>query len=125
MPLFGKRIGGGRRGSSRERLPLPAMLSTVDNYHMATVIDLSSSGARMRGDRLPAVGQTVSIKLDCVRAFGSVAWSTGNECGVAFEDPLSRFELERLRREVKLASLAWRSVDEKLASEDWSSGIAR
>jgi PilZ domain len=125
MPMFGKRIGGGRRKASRETLPLPAMLSTIDNYHMATVVDLSSSGARMRGDMLPDAGQSVAIKLDCVRAFGVVAWSNGGECGVAFDEALSRFELERLRREVKLASLAWRSVDEKLASEDWASGIAR
>ena len=125
MPMFGKRIGGGRRGASREKLPMPAMLSTIDNYHMTTVVDLSSSGARMRGDKLPPVGFSVVLKLDCVRAFGVVVWSTGGECGVAFDDPLSKFELERLRREVKLASLAWRSVDEKLACEDWTSGIAR
>jgi hypothetical protein len=101
------------------------MLSTIDNYHMAMVIDLSSSGARMRGDKLPTVGQPVSVKLDCVRTFGVVAWSAGNECGVAFDDALSSFELQRLRREVKLVSVAWRSVDEKLASEDWANGMAR
>jgi len=125
MPMFGKRIGGGRRRASREKLPLPAMLSTIDNYHMAMVVDLSDTGARVKGDKLPSSGLPISIKLDCVRAFGVVAWSTGTECGVAFDEPLSKFEFERLRREVKLASLSWRSVDEKLASEDWATGIAR
>jgi hypothetical protein len=125
MPLFGKRVGGGRRRASREHLPMPAMLSTIDNYHIATVVDLSSTGARIQGDRLPPAGLPISIKLDCVRAFGVVAWCRDGQCGVAFDDPLSKFELERLRREVKLASLAWRSVDEKLASEDWASGLAR
>lgn len=125
MPLFGKRIGGGRRGASRERLRLPAMLSTIENYHMALVMDLSATGARLRGDNLPPVEEIVSIKLDCVRAFGVVAWSNANECGIRFDDPLSKFELERLRREVKLAALAWRTLDERLAQDDWVSGMAR
>lgn len=125
MPLFGKRVGGGRRRASREQLPLPAMLSTIESYDMATVVDLSSSGARMRGDNLPKVGQIICLKLDCVRAFGTVTWSNSGECGLAFDEPLSKFELERLRREVKLASMAWRSVEERHASDDWSSGIAR
>jgi hypothetical protein len=125
MPLFGKRIGGGRRKSSREQLPLPAMLSTIESYDMAMVVDLSSTGARMRGDSLPKVGQGICLKLDCARVFGVVTWSNGAECGVAFDDPLSRFELERLRREVKLAAMAWRSLDERLAQDDWVSGMAR
>lgn len=125
MPLFGKRIGGGRRGASREKLPMPAMLSTIENFHMAMVVDLSDTAARLQGDNLPPVDEVVSIKLDCVRTFGVVAWSTGGECGVRFDEPLTKFEFERLRREVRLASLAWRTVHERLALDGWASGMAR
>lgn len=125
MPLFGKRIGGGRHGASREKLPRPAMLSTIENCDTAMVIDLFATGARLRGDKLPPLDEVVSIKLDCVRAFGVVAWLSGDECGVRFDDPLSKFEFERLRREVKLASLAWHSLDERVAQDDWASGMAR
>ena len=104
---------------------MPAMLSTIESYHVAMVIDLSDTGARLRGDSLPPVGEVVSVKLDCVRAFGVVAWATVEECGVRFDDPLTKFEFERLKREVKLASLAWRSLDERLAEDDCVSGMAR
>jgi hypothetical protein len=46
-------------------------------------------------------------------------------CGVLFDVELSSFELNRLRREVKLASVAWKSVDERLAARDWRYGVAR
>jgi hypothetical protein len=117
--MFGKRFGGGRRVAAREKLPLPAVVSTIENSIVAELVDLSSTGARLRGEDLPTAGTLLCLMLDCVRAFGCVAWSTDDECGVSFEEPLANFELSRLRREVTLASLVWRNVDERLAARDW------
>lgn len=125
MRIFGKKIGGGRRSAAREELPLPAVVSTVDNSIVAEVVDLSATGARLKGTQLPSPGAVVSLKLDCVHAFGTVAWCRGEECGVAFEVPLASFELSRLRREVVVASVFWQSVDERLAARDCRYGVAR
>ena len=126
MGLFGRSNGGGRRRASRESLPMPALVSTVRQTRMpAVVVDLSATGVRLRASSLPKPEDAVSVRMDCVRAFGIVAWSEAGECGVAFEPPLPEFEVERLRREVKTATLTFDGLDETLAAQDWSSGVAR
>lgn len=125
MRTFGRMFGGGRRATAREELPLPAVVSTVENSLVAELVDLSATGARLKGTHLPARGAVISLKLDCVHAFGTVVWSSGDECGVCFDLPLAPFEFSRLRREVKIASVMWRNVDERLAARDWQFGVAR
>ncbi|HKP34960.1 MAG TPA: PilZ domain-containing protein [Sphingomicrobium sp.] len=125
MGLFGKSNGGGRRRASREAVPMPALVSTVQQTRMAVLADVSATGARLRGANLPGAEEPVSVRMDCVRAFGIVAWSEAGECGVEFEPPLPEFEVERLRREVKVAALTSDGLEETLALEDWSSGFAR
>ena len=125
MSIFGKKSGGGRRAAQREKLPLPAMVSTIENTAIAELLDLSSTGAKLKGLALPPEGEVLSLKLDCVRAFGQIAWRTADECGVHFDVPLAPFELARLRREVSVTSVIWGSVDERLAARDWHTGFAR
>ena len=123
MIAFGKKFGGGRRTEAREKLPLPALVSTIENSIVAELVDLSSTGAKLRGSGVPATGAVVSLRLDCVRAFGTVAWSRGDECGISFDVSLASFELNRLRREVSVASVMWRSVDERIAARDWQFAV--
>jgi hypothetical protein len=125
MRIFGKKIGGGRRAASREKFPLPAVLSTVENSALAELVDLSMTGARLKGAHLPSPGAAVSLRLDCVHVFGTVAWLQEEECGISFDVPLANFEFARLRREVAVASVVWSSVDERIAARDWHYGVAR
>lgn len=125
MAGFGKCSGGGRRIAAREQLPLPAVVSTLKESVTAEVVDLSASGVRFKAAHLPGVGALVALRIDRLDAFGSVAWCEGELCGVAFDVPLSNLELTQLRREVNIASVVWRSVDERLAARDWRHGIAR
>jgi hypothetical protein len=125
MGLFGKSGGGGRRQASRETLRMPALVSTVELTRMAVLADVSATGARLRGSGLPSAGESVSLRMDCVRAFGIVAWSEAGQCGVEFDPPLPEFEVERLRREVKVATLTSAGLEATLALQDWSSGFAR
>jgi hypothetical protein len=122
---FGKRSGGGRRAASREKLPLPAVVSTLRESITAEIIDVSSTGVRLKGSHLPEAGSLVSLKLDKIEEFGTVAWSNEEMCGVSFDEPLSSTQLGELRREVTIASMRWRSVDERLAARDWRYGAAR
>lgn len=124
MRSFGRAVGGGRRRASREPLPIPAVVSRIEQRQVAAIVDFSSTGARLQGSHLPPVGEPVSLTIDCVRAYGTVAWSDDDLCGVAFDAPLPRFEVERVRREAT-ATLAFSTIEEKLAVDDWMSGVAR
>ena len=56
MPSFGRRVDqttGGRRRASRETVVLAGALMTLSNSHTVTLVNISSTGARLRGDNLP------------------------------------------------------------------------
>ena len=125
MSNFGKHPGGGRRIAAREKLPLPAVVSTLSETITAEILDVSSTGVRLKGSHLPAAGALVSLKLDKVDEFGTVVWCEETQCGIAFDEPLSSAQLSQLRREVNITSVIWRSVDERLAARDWRYGAAR
>jgi len=120
MRMFGRSNGGGRRQAPRESLPLPATLSTLRQTRSANVADLSATGARLRGADLPAIGDPVELWMDCVRAFGLVAWSKQGECGVEFDPPLPPFEVERLRRLVRLAMIQSAGLEAAFAVPAWA-----
>jgi hypothetical protein len=63
--------------------------------------------------------------VENLRAFATVVWSTGDECGVAFDEPFTTFELAGLRQNAGLASLSKLSVDERLAVDQWILGVSR
>lgn len=125
MTAFGKCGGGGRRRASREELPLAAVIGTTRENKVAVLVDLSTTGARLRASNLPRPGEAMTLKIDCVRAFGIVAWAARGECGVEFETPIFPFEVERLRREAKVATLTCGNVEQRLALADWEAGLAR
>jgi PilZ domain-containing protein len=124
MRKFGKARGGGRRRAQREAMPRPAVVSTLRDSRVAVLVDLSATGARLGGRGLPPCGEVLSLKIDCVRAFGSIAWTSEAECGVEFDVPLPSFEVDRLRRDMTNATLTY-SLDEKLAVDDWAAGVGR
>lgn len=125
MGAFGKSNGGGRRCAARSAMPLPAVFMTVTRTERATLSDVSCTGAGLLGQNLPPKGEVLELVVEQIRVFGSVAWSTDDECGIAFDAPLMPFEVERLRRAAGIPRLASLSVDDRLALEEWLLGVAR
>jgi|tagenome__1003787_1003787.scaffolds.fasta_scaffold20989739_2 hypothetical protein len=125
MKSFGKCKGGGRRRAAREVLPMAALVNTLEKTWITVLLDVSATGARLRGFDLPAAGEALLVTMDCVRAFGIVAWSEHDECGVQFDPPLPVFEVDRLRREVKVATLTLNVAEEQRAIHAWATGMAR
>ena len=123
MGSFGKRTGGGRRAAVREPAPLIAVFTTVTRSHAATLVDISATGARLRGDDLPARGDLVELSIGNVRAFGIIKWVRAGQCGVAFDGPLAAADVELLRDQVKQA----RGLPPEIrgAYDDWVVGLAR
>jgi hypothetical protein len=123
MSTFGKSKGGGRRSAPRTTAPLIALVTTLKDTFSAVLVDLSSTGARLRGRSLPGVDREMFITIDGVIGFGTIVWSKGDERGVEFDPALSASDVARLRQ--KIAQAAGLPPEIKAAFEDWTAGVAR
>lgn len=123
MSVFGKCKGGGRRSAPREVTPLIAIFTTVSYSHGALVLDISATGVRLRGERLPPPGEAVDVAIETVRAFGTVVWAEDGQCGINFDEPLSASDVSLIRRRV--STMAGLPPQVKAALDDWMTGFAR
>ncbi len=123
MTAFGKCMGGGRRSAARNAGPLVAVFTTMKQSHSALLADVSSTGARLRGEQLPYMGEELLLSIDAVRAFGSVIWSGDGECGIAFDCPLAPDEEQALRE--KIADAYGLPPDIRAAYDNWVVGCGR
>jgi PilZ domain len=116
MGTFGKAKGGGRRSTARAQAPLLATLSTIANDYRVGLVNLSDNGARLSALDLPAEGEDVMFRAGEVLTFGRVIWSDDRECGVSFETSLTPTEVECLRRQTRIWTLAGHSSNSALSS---------
>ena len=98
-------------------------LSTISRTYKAELIDLSVSGARMRCQSAPSRCQELALAVDGVKTFCTVRWSTADEFGVQFFEPLSQKDLVALRSSA--ARDAGIHPATRAALRDWDLGIAR
>ena len=117
MGTFGKSQGGGRRKAARAHAPVLAVLSTVGEDHRAALVDISCTGARLSAPQLPSEGEELIFRAEKVESFGSVMWSEGGQCGVAFQHPLMPSDVARLREQASLWSGFGASAEENAAAE--------
>lgn len=120
--VFGKRIDepGGSRRSVRENLIFRTVVMTTTESLKVDLLDLSTSGARLGGDNLPALGQEVLVLIGRLEAFATVVWRQGEECGIQFDMGLTETALSTLQNECRqVAHLGGTE------GEDWFYGIAR
>jgi PilZ domain-containing protein len=122
---FGKCQGGGRRSAARTIALLSVVVTTLARSQTAVLVDVSSTGARLRGPDLPEPGDDLFIKVERTEKFATVAWSREDECGIEFDGPITDLEVEELRRTAAAASLMRLTPEERLAMEDWVLGPAR
>lgn len=125
MRMFGRSSGGGRRSAKRVPAPVAATIKTLSSCRYATVEDLSCTGVRLRGPDLPRAGEEVELRLDPLSAFGSVAWSARERCGITFDIPLTEFDVVLVKRRAGLQPAAGLSPDEQIALEQWATGVSR
>lgn len=127
MPSFGKRNDGvtGRRTAKREDVLVQAAMFGFKQSQAVVLLDVSRTGAKLKGDDFPDPGSDVWIRGAGIDALATVAWKKGNSCGVGFDAPLSDLHVQKLRQDAARARLARLSPEEKLAAEDWLGGLAR
>jgi hypothetical protein len=125
MQTFGKCNGGGRRSASRAPVPLAAILTTITGSRCVALVDISCTGARLQASELPAPGEDLDMKIEAVRIFATVIWSSKGQCGIVFDSPLMPFEVDRLQHGATAANLHGLSIEERQARDDWLLGITR
>ena len=126
MTAFGKRMDGpgGRRRAERAPVLMAAAMHTVGASRTVNIVDVSSTGARLR-TRLPLkAGQQIWLKIPPNDVFGRVRWVEDDMCGIAFDEPLGRAEAARLQARGKVVLMPRLSLEEQLAIEDWKEGMA-
>ena len=125
--IFGKRIDkpGGSRRAIREDMMIPSLMMTMTDRVSVDLIDLSTSGAKLRGKELPAPGQEVILIIARLEAFAHVIWRDEDECGVHFDIALSDHALAIVESERGQSALLCKDSDARLAAGDWEFGLAR
>jgi hypothetical protein len=124
---FGKRIDqpGGLRRAVRGDILIRAAMMTLTETVGVDLLDLSTSGAKLRGRDLPAPGQEVVVLLGRLEAFGWVIWRDEDQCGVHFDVPLSENARSIVESERGPNFFATTSGEDILAASDWHNGLAR
>jgi len=123
MVAFGKSSGGGRRVGKREAAPLVATFTTRHGTYRGILVNVSTTGARIRSDNVPSIGEEGALTIEKVKTFCTIRWREDGEFGVEFDQPLSTAEETNLRREV--ARGKGLPADVRAALDDWTLGLAR
>ena len=103
---------------------LRASTDTIAGRGTATLVDLSSAGAKLEGHGLPQSGKDVVLTCCSIEIFGTVMWKESGRCGVLFEEKISRPVLAELR-DASWKAANSRFTDEEIqAAADWVQGLA-
>lgn len=115
----------GRRSQRRAYLVLPASAEALSGHLQVTLLDVSPTGARLEGSRLPAVGKDIILRCGGLDTFGTIAWAAGGRCGIQFDEAISTGDVVALRALSDAVERSELTPDERQAAADWASGLAR
>lgn len=125
MNNFGSRVDGirGQRRAERASVLLPAAVVTLSAYQFPELLNISRTGAKLRGQPLPPKGTVALFKTDGIQALCRVMWVDHELCGVRFDEPLSDKIFHRLQRDGATGA-ATLTPDEQLVKDCWTEGKA-
>ena len=111
-----------RRRSGRASVLLPASVVTVSAYQYLELVNLSATGAKLRGDMRPGIGKPALFRLDDFKVLCRVVWQTDDLCGVRFDEPMPPWALSHFRKIGGTAQIGMLTPEEKQAEEEWTDG---
>jgi hypothetical protein len=86
-------------------------------YQYLEVIDLSATGAKLRGAIIPAVAKPALFRLDDLEVLCKVVWASDDMCGVRFDEPISPRLLAHLSNAGSTAQIGVLQPEERQAEE--------
>ncbi|MFZ9395410.1 MAG: PilZ domain-containing protein [Erythrobacter sp.] len=87
-----------RRTEARLRLRLPARLVLLDRACHCIIENISCTGARLVVDNPPRLAEFGQVQCEGLDHFFETVWCRGNQVGIAFDEPVPRSALLRLRQ---------------------------
>ena len=108
-----------RRKSKRDPMGIQVSLHSITQSRVALLLDVSTTGARIRGNELPGVGKDVLLKIAGVELFGTFVRTEGRDSAMTFDRPIGHRELEKLRAVMAEQSAAppQATIEERAAPE--------
>lgn len=86
------------RRAARSRVLLHAEIDVAGSTLSVKLRDISTGGALIEGEHLPAAGSCVVLRRNELEVSSSVAWSDGRRAGLSFHAPIQREEVLRTIR---------------------------
>ena len=109
-----------RRRAARASVLLPASIVTMSAYQYLEVVNLSPSGAKLRGPAHLEKGKTAMFRLDQYQVLCKVMWTKDDLCGVRFEELIPPRVLAHFRKAGNTAQVGMLTPDEAQAAEEWT-----
>jgi hypothetical protein len=89
-------------------------------YQFLEVVDLSATGAKLRGSMMPPVSKPALFRLDDFEVLCKVVWASDDMCGVRFDEPISPPILAHVSRAGSTAQIGVLQPQEREAEEELS-----
>lgn len=81
----------------RTSVSVEASVVTLNAYQYPELVDISLTGAKVRGDALPQPGATALLRASPLEVLCRVVWVKGDRCGLRFEEPVSKASLKQVQ----------------------------
>jgi len=82
-----------RRRAGRTNVSVSGSLDTPATSRSVVLVDVSPTGANVRGTDLPKVGNFVKLDVATSTVFGTVIWCKNGNCGLQFDELLTKDEV--------------------------------
>ncbi len=92
-------------------------------YLYFDLVNISATGAKLRGTQMPEVGRTALFRLDPFQALCKVVWAGNGLCGVRFEEQLPPRLLAQFRKAGNTSQVGMLTPDEQQVKEEWTEGM--
>lgn len=113
-----------RRRAPRASVLLPASVVTMSAYQYLEVVNLSPSGAKLRGPVELQIGKPAMFRLDRFNVLCRIVWVKEDLCGVRFDELIPPRVLAEFKKAGNTAQVGMLTPDEQLAADEWNSAVA-
>jgi PilZ domain len=123
MNALGARIGRARlqRVAQRASVLMPVSVVTMNAYQFPELLNISHTGAKLRGCSLPPKNTTGLLKIGMFQTLCRVVWVDAEQCGVRFDEPVPSKVLKQIQLEGAISGEMLTQTEQR-AKDEWVGG---